>query len=91
MKRGTIVVQMSIDEHMLEVSDDPDLHRNGLQEIILGQAVDTLPLDQQAVIALDIVGFKQWEISRILGISRTTVWSKKTQALARLKESLVDK
>lgn len=87
---GTITAQMSIDEHMLQVSDDPDLTKEGLNHIILGEAVDSLPLDQQAVLALDVVGFRQWEISNILGISRTTVWSKKTQALTSLKELLLD-
>lgn len=79
---------MNVTEYMLPVSDDPDIALDSLDEIILNEAMDCLPLDQQAVLALDIVGFRQWEISDILGISRTTVWSKKTQALETLRNYL---
>ena len=81
---------MDITESMMELSDNPDDSRlSGLDSLILQDTFDLLPLDEQAVLALDASGFRQWEISEILGISRTTVWSKKSKAVVTLKTKLL--
>lgn len=79
---------MDITETMKELSDIDSQGISSEDNIILHELVDQLPLDQQAVILLDVVGFKQWEISEILGISRTTVWSKRSKALTILRQKL---
>jgi DNA-directed RNA polymerase specialized sigma24 family protein len=60
-------------------------HVEYLDTVALWEAVDCLPEDQQAIIALITAGFKQTEICTILEVSRTTIWSKKLEALASLK------
>ena len=71
---------MDITETMIELSEFPDYSNMDVEEL-----VNSLPIDQQAVLALDVSGFRQWEIALILGISRTTVWSKRSKALEQLK------
>lgn len=74
------------EEYSLELSDDK---LETVETIIIKESVRSLPHDQQAVIALSVAGFRQKEISLILDISRTTVWSKRVAALSTLKERIL--
>ena len=53
--------------------------------MLVREAVKCLPDDKKAIIALFVAGFKQHEVSTILDVSRTTVWSKKKESLEELK------
>jgi DNA-directed RNA polymerase specialized sigma24 family protein len=61
-------------------------HINYLDDMVLKDAMDCLPEDQQAIIALITAGFKQTEICSILQVSRTTIWTKKIEAFDTLRE-----
>jgi DNA-directed RNA polymerase specialized sigma24 family protein len=74
------------EEYSLELSEDK---LETVEAIIIKESVRSLPHDQQAVIALSVAGFRQKEISLILDISRTTVWSKRVSALSSLKEHIL--
>lgn len=74
------------EEYSLELSNDK---LETVESIIIKEAIRSLPHDQQAVIALSVAGFRQKEISLILDISRTTVWSKRVAALSSLKDRIL--
>lgn len=62
-----------------------------LDTLIVQEAVAELPLSDQAIIAMDTAGYIQKQIGSILGLSRTTVWSRTNSALDRLKGMLHDR
>lgn len=76
------------EEYSLELADESS-YKEVIEKVIIRDAVRSLPEDQQAVIALSVAGFKQKEISVILDVSRTTVWSKRVSALSSLKEYIL--
>ncbi|MCK4436360.1 sigma-70 family RNA polymerase sigma factor [bacterium] len=57
----------------------------------IGKAIDTLPFRHRMVIILhDIEGFSHKDISKIIGCSEGTVWSRLFYARKKLKEKLTN-
>jgi DNA-directed RNA polymerase specialized sigma24 family protein len=77
------------EETSIHMAGEQRIKDNILENIILAEAIHSLPIDQKAIVALISAGFKQAEIVIILGISRTTIWSKKTEAYQSLRQYLV--
>jgi len=77
------------EETSIHMAGEQRIKDNILENIVLAEAIHSLPTDQKAIVALISAGFKQAEIVIILGISRTTIWSKKTEAYQSLRQYLV--
>jgi DNA-directed RNA polymerase specialized sigma24 family protein len=60
-----------------------------LENMILLETLRLLSPIDQAVLALEVAGYNQREAGELLGISRTTVWSKSNSAKQRLSDLLV--
>jgi len=74
------------DERYFDESEDTIEEK--LEVIFLQEGLSLLPDAEAAVIGLNACGFKQSEISLVLGISRTTVWNKQTSGIKTLRRSL---
>lgn len=75
---------MDFEEYSCDFSVESSIEKL-LGVISLKEALDQLPDDQCVVMLLNSCGFKQWEIAKILGVSRITVWNKKKLALENLR------
>lgn len=75
-------------EEILTRADTPLTPDVVIDNVSMQEGLQSLRDSEAAVIVLTASGFKQAEISSILGISRTTVWNKNSSGLSKLRMKL---
>jgi FixJ family two-component response regulator len=67
----------------------PAQEDNILQGIMLATYVEKLPSKNRAVVCLIIAGFRQEEVARFLGISRTTIGEIYRHSINKLQKHML--